>query len=121
MTDQKHGGTPRRRGEAFEHVLERESVQMVARFVQDEKFRAAQPGSGEHQALPLPAGQKQPVLADSSFQPSWQFVDPFARAGELERLLDASGARIGRSELQVFAHRAGKQKRLLRHDSDLPA
>ncbi len=91
------------------------------RVVEDQHPRVGEHGPGDRDPLPLPARQREPVLADHGVVPVGQVVDEVVRAGQPRRAAHPLQRRLGIGERDVVAHGVGEEERVLEHDADRAA
>ena len=90
------------------------------RVVEDQHPRVGEHRAGDRDALALPAGEREPVLADHGVVAVGKVVDevgsaPASRAARRTCSIVA----LGIGERDVLAHRVGEEERVLEHDADL--
>ena len=93
------------------HVQRRQGI------VEHEHPRTSEHGAGEREALPLPTGQRQALLADARGQPERQVVDE-AGLRHFDGLGDVVVGDTGASQCQVLFDARGEQRRLLERGGD---
>ena len=111
----------RRRGQ---HVAQRPLDQRLGvhverrqRVVEHQHRRAAEDGAGQRQPLPLPAGQRQALLADAGVEAPRQVVHEL-RLGDPQRLLDVGVGGVGPAEGEVLPDAHREQRRVLEGGGD---
>jgi hypothetical protein len=95
------GGVDRRRG-----------------VVQDQHPGLCEHRAGDGDALPLPAGEREALLADHGVVALGKRVDEAIGTGESGRVAHGVHVGFGIRERDVLAHRVGEQERVLEHDAD---
>ena len=96
-------------------------VDARCRVVEDQDARVLEQRARDRDALALPAGQRQPALADERVVAVGQARDERVDACLARRLLDLVVARLGPRVGDVVAQRRGEQERVVGDQADLAA
>ena len=89
------------------------------RLVQDEHGGVADQGTGDGDALALPAREGRPALADHRVVAVLQLANEFVRVRRPRRRRDLLQRRLGLAVGDVLADGGPEQQRLLQHDADV--
>ena len=113
MSDDEHRGVGADRRDRPGQRLLVAGVQRGRRLVQQQQRRSAQQGPRDGQALPLPAGQQDAVVADLGVEPVGTAAGQLAEVDLLQRCeqLRVRGTRS--TEQQVVAQRPGQHRGVL--------
>ena len=116
------------RGAAFHDLVERALHQRLAlgiegagRLVEQQDRRVAQHRAGDRNSLPLPGRERHAALAEHGGVTLRQRQDEIMREGRLGRRLDLRLARSLGAVGDIGGDSVGKQRRLLRHESEARA
>ncbi len=102
-------------------LLLRLRVDRRGRVVEDENARVGDDRPCERDALPLPAGKRQPALADDRVVAVGQRADELVRLCCSRRGLDLRAGRVGPPVRDVGPDGVREQERFLEHHTDLAA
>src|SRR5688500_12153889 len=93
-------------------------VEIARRFVEDEYLRALEQRARDRDALLLPAGQADAVLADARLIAFGQLFDRGVYLRHSAGLDDLLESRVRVGEHEVLVEAPGEQRRLLRHHAE---
>ena len=108
-------------GEGLLHQPLGLGVERGGGLVEDEDGRVLEQGARDGDALPLPAGEPAPPLADHGVVAARQVEDEVVGEGRARRRLDARLVHVVEAVGDVGAHGVVEEHRLLGHEADLLA
>ena len=88
------------------------------RVVEQEDAWVGEQRARERDPLPLPTGEREPLLADHGVVAVREPQDELVRFGRARGGFDLRGGRVGPGERDVGADRVGEEERVLEHDAD---